>query len=135
MTAKSSPPALSVSILSSQLVRTTHRCDVVWQLENQGPDQIELEESWLPHGQFRASREAFVPPLILSAGDAVLHHRTVELVVAPGGLVENAFLILRALYTEDTWRIFVRMNIEVAPDGTVRPIVEAVTASPVQEEA
>jgi len=59
----------------------------------------------------------------------------VEVVVAPGGLVENAFLILRALYTEDTWRIFVRMNIEVAPDGTVRPIVEAVTASPVQEEA
>jgi hypothetical protein len=134
MTAKFGP-ALRVSIVSAQLLRTSHLCDVVWQLENQGSEQVEIEESWLPHGQFRAAREAFVPPLILPVGDAVLHHREVEVVVVPGGLVENAFLILRALYTGDAWRIFVRMNIEAAPDGSVRPIVEAITAGPIQADA
>lgn len=135
MTAAIGPPALSISFVSAQPLPSTHRCGIVWQLENQGAQPIELDESWLPHGQFRAAREAFIPPLVLPAGCAVLHSRQVEVVVVPGGLVENAFLILRAHYAGEMWRIFTRMKIEAALDGNVQPIVEAITASPIAADA
>ena len=128
------PPQLIVSLVSAELLARTQRCEVVWRLENQGSHPIELTESWLPHGQFRALREPFVPPLILPVGGAVLHSRQVNVALPAGGCVENAFLILRALYRREAWRIFVRMNIEAASDLSVRPIVEVITASPISPE-
>jgi hypothetical protein len=135
VTAQAGPPILNVSLVGAQTVAGTHHCNVVWRLENQGAQPVELAESWLPHGQFRAPREAFVPLLILPSRDSVLHSRQVEVVVAPGGLVQNAFLIFRVFYRGDPWRIFARMNVESTLDGSVQPIMEAVTASPISAEA
>jgi hypothetical protein len=132
MTSRSDPPALGISIVSSLQLAATPRYDVTWRIENEGSEEIEIEESWLPHGQFRASRETFDPPLILPARNSALHRRSVDVVVEPGRVVENAFLILRARYAGDAWRVFVRMKIEAAPDSGMRPIVEAVTTSPIQ---
>jgi hypothetical protein len=76
-----------------------------------------------------------VPPLILPSRESALHSRQVEVAVAPGGLVQNAFLILRVSYRGDPWRIFARMNVESTLHGSVQPIMEAVTASPISAEA
>lgn len=41
---------------------------------------------------------------------------------APGSEIENAFLILRG----DPWRVFARLRVRVAADGTPAPVVERV---------
>ena len=55
--------------------------------------------------------------------------------MVPGGLVENAVLILRANYAGEMWRIVTQMKIEAAPDGSVQPTVEMITASSIAADA
>ena len=132
MASKDEPPAVGVSIVSAQPNQHTSQYAVAWQITNSGLQAIELEESWLPHGKFRGARQAFEPHLILPAGATGLHQRMVDVIVMPGGVVENAFLILQARCQGELWRIFVRMRVEAPADRNARPIVEAITASPVR---
>jgi hypothetical protein len=95
---------------------------VTWAVHNDGPMPISLEAAWVPHGRFRGEGRM---PLALTVEPA--HDARIELMVhaeePAGAVVENAFLIVRS----PGWRIFTRMRVQFARDGSPRPIVELVT--------
>jgi hypothetical protein len=99
-----------------------------WSLVNQTGAPVELLESWLPHDQFHRKREAFEPVLVVAPGGRVVLTAEVNCLAAPGEIVENAFLILRARWTGRVWRIFVRLRVECNEDGQPTPYIEALTA-------
>lgn len=123
-------PRLNVSVAVSQQLRDTGKAQVAWRIESLDATQVSIEESWLPHGQFRAERRAYVPPLALPAWGSSVIEREVSF-AATAGIVENAFLILRVHYREAEWRIFVRIRAEVTQSGGIDPIVESITVDPV----
>ena len=125
-------PTLAVTLARSSRIGASRLYEVAWRVQNVGRERVVIKESWLPHGQFRAGRQVFEPALLLPSQEVLLHAREVELVAAPGEAVENAFLILRLFHQERAWRVFVRMRVEVDSAGSVQPIVEAVTASPIE---
>jgi hypothetical protein len=126
-------PSLRVELYLCRRDEESELLEVGWRLQNLGDGPLELEESWLPHGQFRAERQRFQPPLVLLSGQAVMHVRDVDIAAADGPVVENAFLILRVRWQDGPWRVFARMRAHITPEGAVTPIVELVTASPVEE--
>ena len=124
-----------MTVLRTARLGVSKHYEVAWKLENLGTGRLDIEESWLPHGAFRAARRGYAPPVELSVGSPIVLTHEVALAAEAGARVENTFVILRVRYQEIAWRIFVRMQIAVDPDWSIRPIVETVTASPVAPEA
>ncbi|SRR5579885_1362910 len=104
---------------------------VTWRLANQGDQPLVVLAAWQPHGRFRAAQCAFDPPLRLAPGEQV----TVELAVAssgePGEVVENGFLILRALWGDAPWRVLARLTLTYGADGAPAIAREAITTQPI----
>ena len=121
-------PALWLSVAEARRLSQAGSWAVAWLVENRGLEEIAIEESWLPHGQFRAGRLTLTPPLVLRSGESVLHIREVAVLAAAGEQVENAFLILRVRHGGNSWRIFIRTSVESGEDDGLRPIVENITA-------
>ena len=128
-------PSLSISIDRCKTELPGKLIEVGWLLQNRGSEPLELEESWLPHGQFRGERQAFEPPISLGPQGTLMHTRKVDVGAATGSVVENAFLILRVRWRGKPWRIFVRIRAGVTQNRSIEPIVELVTVSPVQPTA
>jgi hypothetical protein len=103
------------------------RWRVTWQVHNDGPAALALSAAWIPHGRFRGDGRLALAEA-LAPGAAVRLTFEVRAREAPGTLVENAFLILRA---EDArsgaWRIFGRMRVPFDTDGRPWPVVEVVS--------
>jgi hypothetical protein len=127
----SRPPSLAVSIDRCETELPGTLIEVRWLLQNLGAEPLELEESWLPHGQFRGERQAFEPPVSLAPQGTLTHSREVDVAAATGSVIENAFLILRVRWQGKPWRVFARIRAAVALDHSIQPIVELVTVSPV----
>jgi hypothetical protein len=98
-----------------------------WRLQNPMSVPVEVLEAWLPHDQFHAERQRFRPALALPAGGEILFSVEVSFASRDGEAVENAFLILRARYDRDLWRVFARLRIENDKTGSPVPIIEALT--------
>ena len=124
-------PALNVIVAASKQLPAPGKARVAWRIENMDSSQVRIEETWLPHGQFRAERQLYVPPLALPGLSSLILEREVNFAAVTAGAIENAFLILRVHYREAEWRIFVRVRAEVALSDEINPIVESITASPV----
>jgi hypothetical protein len=125
-------PSLAVSIDRCETELPGKVIEVEWLLQNLGSEPLELEESWLPHGQFRGERQTFKPPISLAPQGTLIHIRKVDVAGAAGSVIENAFLILRVGWQGEPWRVFARIRSDIGQDGRIEPIVELVTASPVQ---
>ena len=128
-------PSLAVSIERCKTELAGKLIEVGWLLQNLGSEPLELEESWLPHGQFRGERQAFEPPISLVPQGILIHTRKVDVGAASGSVIENAFLILLVRWRGKPWRVFARIRAAVAQDCNIEPIVELVTVSPVQPTA
>ena len=103
------------------------RLRVVWGVHNDGPDQLRLEDAWIPHGRFRG--DGHLPlSVVIDPGASARLEFVVSASEAPLTVVENAFLILRS----GAWRIFARMRVEFDDQAQAVPVVEAVTAQSLQ---
>lgn len=103
------------------------RWRVTWEVHNDGPEAISLQDAWIPHGRFRGpghlALSVAVPP-----GEPVRLEFSVATAGAPGEVVENAFLILQVSSPRAAWRVFARMRVEFDAGAQPRPIVEIVTS-------
>jgi hypothetical protein len=96
-------------------------------VHNAGPQPLELQAAWIPHGRFRGDGRLPLSGRIDPGASRELEFRVTAL-EAPASVVENAFLILRVR----DWRIFVRMRIDFDAAGVPRPSVEAITSQSIE---
>ena len=129
--AEGSIPRLSITRAASSGTPDSEIWEISWRVANLTREPLEIVEGWLPRGRFYSKKEAFAPPIILSAVDNVLLSREVRCLVEPGEVIENAFLILGGLFRDHLWRVLTRLRVEREASGAVRPVIEAVTAHPV----
>jgi hypothetical protein len=104
---------------------------VSWQIWNDGPQPLALDEAWIPHGKFRGDGHVTLSQQVAPGASVPLTLR-VAASEAPGTVVENTFLILRVSSAGKTTRIFSRMRIEFDADGMPLPVVETVTGQSVK---
>jgi hypothetical protein len=107
------------------------RWRVTWLVHNDEPEALEMDNAWLPHGQFRG--DGRMPLALRAAGGASAR---LELAVAAseaaGTVVHNAFLILQVSGRGRAWRVFARMRVEFDAQARPRPIVEVLTSQSLQ---
>ncbi|HEY7066292.1 MAG TPA: hypothetical protein VII06_32770 [Chloroflexota bacterium] len=104
---------------------------VAWQIENRGDRPLTLLAAWLPHGKLRAAERALEPPPRLQPGESVRLDLLAAFEEAPGTVVENTFVILRALWGDEPWRIMVRLLITTDDRGAPANTVELMTVHPI----
>jgi hypothetical protein len=111
-----------LDVSQTSAVRSRGGWRVEWRIANRGERSIEIHTAWLPHSRFRSAAWNLTPPLRLAGGSQA----TLASALAwDGAEVENAFLILRT----DGGRVFARLHITAAPDGTPVARCESITAS------
>jgi hypothetical protein len=104
---------------------------VGWAVENTGEQPIKILEARLPHGQFKSEEIRFDPALDL-APRAVHRFQTSVRCHEPGGLVtENAFVIFHVIWSDESWRIFARLRVEVDGSGMPKAATESITTQKV----
>jgi hypothetical protein len=121
-------PQLSVQPRDVRVETGGRYLQVAWHIANDTRAPLTIRETWLPHGRFRGERQALQPPLLLPAGGRALLRQRVRCDVAPGEVVENAFLHLTVWHGEQSWRVLARMRVEHSASGSIGLVVEAITA-------
>jgi len=104
---------------------------VAWRIENRDDQPVELIETWVPHGRFRAEGVRDTTVRRLEGRGASSLELTVRFSESPGTVVENAFLILQLQWRGHSWRLFARHRVEADPGGAPRPICEVITTQPI----
>src|SRR4051794_144720 len=120
-------PELLVESLPTQAGPSPGLWQASWRLTNWGSASLELLESWLPHGRFRAEAETLSPPLVLAPSESRSYSRLVRCDELPGTELENAFLIHRGVLAGQLWRILTQLRIEVSENGVPEPLPEHTT--------
>ena len=73
--------------------------------------------SWLPHGRFQGKEQKLNPAPKLFNSEIYTIGMPAACSETPGATIENAFLILKVLWHQQPWRIFVKLRIEVNTEG------------------
>lgn len=104
---------------------------MAWQIQNLGQGTLKILSARLPHSLFRCEEREFAAVLTLQAKESARLELPVKCAEPPGTIVENAFLILRVLWSEEPWRILARLRVSVNKEGAPETATELVTAQPV----
>ena len=104
------------------------RWRITWQIENRGPQPLQLLTTRLPHGQFRREEQHLEPPVAISAKESAAIQLEVAAAERSRTIVENAFLILQVIWLHRLWRILARLRVSFAENGAPAAVTEAVTA-------
>jgi hypothetical protein len=98
-----------------------------WLVENQGTDPLKILAARLPHGQFKSEEYGFEPALDLAPGESNQFKVSVGCNEPAGLVTENAFVIFKAIWLSEPWRIFVRLRVMVTADGRPETATELIT--------
>jgi hypothetical protein len=124
---KPDAPQLKVTQVSQTRAAVPGTWVVTWRIENESRQFLDLREVYAPHGKFLGqsvdlSGRGRLDP---DAG------REIQLPVVfeetPGVIVENAFLILTAVWQKKVVRVFVRMTVESDSVGAPVARTELIT--------
>ena len=100
---------------------------MVWHVQNQGPQPLEILAARLPHSQFRCAEKELIPTPKLLPNESTRLELQVACNEPPGSEVKNAFLILRVLWLENCWRVLVRLRVAFDEEGGPQAMTEWVT--------
>lgn len=120
-------PKLRVEQASAGRGPIRGRRHVVWRVENLDEQPLRILGGRLPHSQFRCEEQEFPRALELPPGGLAEVEFSVACDGAPGSVVENAFLILRVLWSEKPWRVFIRLRVLFGAEGRPESATEAIT--------
>jgi hypothetical protein len=81
----------------------------------------------LPHGKFRCAETELTPAPVLAPAASTRIEFTIKCEEPPGAVVENAFLILRADWSEAPWLILARLRVSVGENGAPQSATELIT--------
>lgn len=100
---------------------------VAWRVENLDEQPLRILGGRLPHSQFRCEEQEFPRALELPPKGLAEVDFSVACDGAPGSVVENAFLILRVLWSEKPWRVLIRLHVSFGAEGRPESATEAIT--------
>jgi len=125
------PPSIGLRQRDARRAISAGLWRIAWSVENRGGDALQIISAKLPHGQFKSEPQNFVPPLNLPAGAAAEFATEVRCDEEPGLITENAFVIFETLWRREPWRVFVRVRVDIARDGSPGAVTQAVTTQQV----
>jgi hypothetical protein len=110
-------PEISVRQVSAERSASVEFWNVAWRVNNRALQPLRILALQLPHGQFRAERSLFEPPIDMAPGGEKGFHTLVRCNEPPGLVTENAFLIFHVIWNAQPWRIFVRVRVVAGSAG------------------
>ncbi len=128
-------PRVFIEQVSRRTADVSGRWLVTWRIENLGQQPLLILAARLPHDRLRSEERELVPAVRLSVGESAHVELPVECREPPGTVVENAFIILRALSLEEPWRVFARLRVAFDDEGGPQSTTEVVTAHPTTTSA
>ena len=124
---KESGPRVVVNQLSRVRATSLDQWLVVWQIKNLGRETLKILSARLPHSRFRCDEKEFQAAVTLPPKESVRLELPVKCEETPGAIVENAFLILRLLWSGEPWRVLARLRVSVNKEGEPETTTELVT--------
>jgi hypothetical protein len=122
-----SGPQIELKQVSVQRTGEIGYWSIAWNLENKGPRRLRILAVKLPHGQFKSEEKRFEPAIDLKPGLATLFDTLVRCHEPPGEVTENAFVIFYVTWSDESWRVFVRIRVIVDPKGKPQAMTELIT--------
>jgi hypothetical protein len=120
-------PAISVHQMIAEPSGMPSEWKVSFLIGNEGSHALTFASARLPHGQFRAAEQKFIPPVRLDAGETFEFAAKVHCQEPAGLVTENAFVIFLVDWIRERWRIFVRLRVIVDASGTPRTNTESIS--------
>lgn len=120
-------PEIELEQLSVEGIGARGSWSIGWKITNRGVHLLHVQSVRLPHGQFRAAEQSFEPALVLRSGQDA-RFQTVVRCDEPAGLVtENGFVIFQVIWSDEPWRIFIRVRVVADSEGQPNTAVELIT--------
>jgi len=120
-------PAIALRQVRAHRHSPTDDWSIVWTVENKRAQSLKISSVRLPHGQFKAQQRKFEPVLNLTGGASVEFETLVHCKEPPGLVTENAFVIFYVSWFSASWRIFVRVRVQVDAQLAPQAAVESIT--------
>ena len=100
---------------------------VAWQIKNLGQKTLKILSARLPHSRFRCDERKFDTAVAVGPEESARLELPVKCEERPGTVVENAFLILRVLWSDEPWRVLARLRVSVNQKSEPETTTELVT--------
>ena len=120
-------PQVGVEQVAQHPEPTSGRWRVAWRMQNLGGQPLQLLAVRLPHSRFRSEERELTSASELLPDERARLECSVACSELPGTVVENAFLIMRVLWREEPWRVFVRLRVVFDEQGGPQTTTEVVT--------
>jgi hypothetical protein len=120
-------PAIALRQVYAHRHPTTGDWSIGWTVENKKAQSLKISSVRLPHGQFKAQEREFELALNLTSGASAEFETLVHCKEPPGLVTENAFVIFYGSWLSASWRIFVRLRVEIDAQLALRAVVESIT--------
>jgi hypothetical protein len=120
-------PAIALRQVYAHRHLTTDDWSIGWTVENKKAQSLKISSVRLPHGQFKAREREFELALNLTGGASAEFETLVHCKEPPGLVTENAFVIFYVSWLSASWRIFVRVRVQVDAQLAPSTVVESIT--------
>ena len=127
MEAETIAPAIALRQVYAHRHPTTDDWTIGWTVENKKAQSLKISSVRLPHGQFKAQEREFELALNLTGGASAEFETLVHCKEPPGLVTENAFVIFYVSWLSASWRIFVRVRVQVDAQLAPQAAVESIT--------
>ena len=127
MEAETIAPAIALRQVYAHRHPTTDDWSIGWTIENKKAQSLKISSVRLPHGQFKAEEREFELALNLTGGASAEFETLVHCKEPPGLVTENAFVIFYVSWLSASWRIFVRVRVQVDAQLAPQAAVESIT--------
>ena len=124
-------PKVVVESACRSVVAACGRWLCTWRVHNLSQEPLQLLAAGLPHSRFRSEKQELSPAPQLLPGESTRLALAVACSEPAGTLVENACLILRVLWREQSWRIFARLRVVCDQHMVPENSTEVITTQPV----
>jgi len=120
-------PAIALRQVYAHRHPTTDDWSIGWTIENKKAQSLKISSVRLPHGQFKAQEREYDLALNLTGGASAEFETLVHCKEPPGLVTENAFVIFYVSWLSASWRIFVRVRVQVDAQLSPQAAVESIT--------
>ena len=127
MEAETIAPGIALRQVYAHRHPTTDDWSIGWTIENKKAQSLKISSVRLPHGQFKAQEREFELALNLTGGASAEFETLVHCKEPPGLVTENAFVIFYVSWLSTSWRIFVRVRVQVDAQLALETAVESIT--------